>query len=1149
MAHADFVHLRVHTAYSLSQGAIRVAALAALCRKDGMPAVAVTDTGNLFGAVEVSRRCADAGVQPIIGCELGLATEDGPAARDRPQAPDRIVLLAQNETGYRNLIALSSAGFLASDTPEPQVDRALLARKSEGLIALSGGASGPVGRLLAAGQQDAARRRLDELAEIFPGRLYVEIQRHGLAEEAAVESGLLALAYETGLPLVATNDAFFPTADMHEAHDALLCIAHGAYVSQRDRPRVSPEHHFKTAAAMRALFRDLPEACDNTLTIARRCAFGVEAREPLLPTLPGLAATGGDAASKLRADAAAGLDKRLAGSRVDAAPYRERLAYELDVIVDMGFAGYFLIVADFVQWAKRQDIAVGPGRGSGAGSVAAWALQITDLDPLRFGLLFERFLNPDRVSMPDFDIDFCQERRDEVIRYVQSEYGRDRVAQIIALGKLQARAVVRDVGRVLQMPYGQVDRLSKMIPHNPANPVGLEEAIEGEARLREERDGDPEVARLLRIALQLEGLYRHASTHAAGVVIGDRPLDELIPLYRDPRSDLPVTQFTMNDVERAGLVKFDLLGLKTLTVLQRALALLSARGVEVDLSRLALDDSETYAMLSRGETVGVFQFESPGMRNLLREAGASVFADLVALVALFRPGPMENIPKYVASKHGREDPEFLHDTIVPITRDTYGIIVYQEQVMEIARVFAGYTLGQADLLRRAMGKKIKSEMAAQRESFVAGAVERGVARSRASHVFDLVDKFAGYGFNKAHSAGYALIAYQTAWLKANHPLEFLAASMSLERGNPDKLNVFRGELARLGIPLHPPDINASGVDFTVERDSAGAGAIRYALAAVRNVGAGAMTDIVAERETNGRFVDLFDFAARLDPASLNRRQIENLAHAGAFDSVDPNRRQVAEAAELLLRHAAQVAEDRRSGQSNLFGEAVEDAPTPHLPVVDDWPVAERLSREFPALGFYLSAHPLDEYEDGLAALGVVEAAALAASGASSAALAGVVLAKRERASRGGRAAFLHMSDRSGLFEITVFAECRVESRELLEPGRMLFVETAVQRDEEQMRLTARRVESLDRRAARSGRGFRVFLAEDVDLPTLISVVARERGRGPDHAPLRLVAPFGGGGEVEIALDGAYLASPAARAALKSVPGVREVHDLEGLQKH
>ncbi len=1155
MAHADFIHLRVHTAFSLSQGAIGVADLAALCREYRMPAVAITDTGNLFGAMEFSRRCADAGVQPIIGCDLGLSVDDGRSGRDVTPLPDRLVALAQNETGYRNLIKLSSAGYLDTDAAEPQIDWSTLAAHAEGLIVLTGGAAGPVGRLLADGQRTAARARLSALAEIFPDRLYVEIQRHGLAEETAVEGGMVALAHETGLPLVATNEAFFPTAEMHEAHDALLCIAHGAYVSQPDRPRVSPEHYFKTADLMRALFDDLPEAVDNTLAVARRCAWRVEPRPPLLPTAPKLGERADEAAS-LRRAAQAGLDARLAAQPLDAAvstpereaaavPYYERLRYELDVIIDMGFAGYFLIVADFVQWAKAQGIAVGPGRGSGAGSVVSWALAITDLDPLRFGLLFERFLNPDRVSMPDFDIDFCQERRDEVIRYVQEAYGRGRVAQIIALGKLQARAVVRDVGRVLQMPYGQVDRLSKLIPYNPANPVGLAEAIGAEPRLREARDSDPDVARLMRIALQLEGLYRHASTHAAGVVIGDRQLDALIPLYRDPRSDLPVTQFNMKDVEQAGLVKFDFLGLKTLTVLQRAVALLAERGVAIDLARLPFDDAKTWEMLSRGDTAGVFQFESPGMRNLLREAGANVFEDLVALVALFRPGPMENIPKYVACKHGRERPEFLHETIAPITADTYGVIIYQEQVMQIAQVFAGYTLGQADLLRRAMGKKIKSEMAAQRETFVNGAMARGVDRSRATYVFELVDKFAGYGFNKAHSVGYALIAYQTAWMKANHPVEFLAALMSLDRGNSDKISVFRQELTRLGIELRPPDVNASGVDFTVEYEPGGQGAIRYALAAIKNVGAGAMENVVTERTRNGRFKDLFDFAGRLDPAWLNKRQIENLAKAGAFDSTDPNRRQVTEAAELLLRHASLTSAERVSGQSNLFGETVEDVPTPHLPLVEDWLAFDRLRCEFDALGFYLSAHPLDAYGDSLSRLDVTAFAALEANGASRAKLSGVVLAKRERNARGGRAAFLQMCDQSGFFELGVFAECRIETRELLDPGQMLLVEATVSREDDRVRLNAQRIESLDARAARQCGGFRVFLAEDVALGALRSVIARERGDGPGHARMVLVAPFGEKGEVEIALDGAYLASPAARAALKSVPGVREVHDLAG----
>ncbi|HEX9648883.1 MAG TPA: DNA polymerase III subunit alpha, partial [Alphaproteobacteria bacterium] len=878
--------------------------------------------------------------------------------------------------------------------------------------------------------------------------------------------------------------------------------------------------------------------------------FMVAARPPLLPASPKVA-PGQSEAEALREIAEAGLEDRLARhvlrpgadetARAAAAkPYRERLAYELGVISEMGFAGYFLIVADFIQWAKAQGIPVGPGRGSGAGSVAAWALKITDLDPLRFGLLFERFLNPARISMPDFDIDFCQDRRDEVIHYVQREYGHDRVAQIITFGKLQARAVLRDVGRVLQMPYGRVDKLCKLVPYNPANPVGLQEAIDGEPRLREARDSEPEVARLLRIALQLEGLYRHASTHAAGVVIGDRPLVELVPLYRDPRSDMPVTQFNMKYVELAGLVKFDFLGLKTLTVLDRAVRLLAKRGIELDLGDLPLDDAATYDMMSRGETVGVFQLEGSGMRNLLRDARVDNIEDIIALVALYRPGPMENIPKYVGCKHGREEPEFLHETITPVTRDTYGVIIYQEQVMKIAQVFAGYDLGHADILRRAMGKKIRSEMAAQRQSFIDGAMARGVERARASYVFDLVDKFAGYGFNKAHSAGYALIAYQTAYLKANHPVEFLAASMSLDRGNTDKLNTFRQELARLGIPLLRPDINRSGGDFEVEPGEAGAGAIRYALAAIRNVGAGAVAQIVAERARGGRFKDLFEFARRVDAGALNKRQLENLAKAGAFDSLDPNRAQMVAAADLLLRYAAAAKEARGSGQKSLFADQVDDSATPALPAVADWPMVDKLHAEFDALGFYLSAHPLDAYGNSLEQLGIAGYLALVESGAGTGRIAGVVLGKQERSSQRGRYAHVQMSDQSGLFELTVFAEQLASARDLIEPGRMLMVDVGIQRDGEVVRLTASRVRSLDDSAARHAAGFRVFLSAEVSLAALQSVVARERtGAGR----LALVVPFNGAGEVEIELGGGFAVSPAARAALKAVPGVIDVHDL------
>src|SRR4051812_39887942 len=919
---ADFVHLRVHSAYSLSAGAIKVKELVQLCRAEAMPAVAITDSGNLFGALEFAIACAEAGIQPIIGCELALTSSEprfGPRQGNGGLAElDRLVLLVQSEAGYRNLMAPSSRAYLDSGAgAEPAVALADLAATSEGLLCLTGGAGGPVGRLLAEGQSEAAEAILVALKQAFPERLYIELQRHGLPQEARSEAGLIDLAYAHDLPLVATNDAHFPDREFHEAHDALLCIAQGRAVADDDRKRLPPEHFFPPPEEMRELFADLPEACDTTLVIARRCAFIPQPRKPILPAFPLPDATSEESA--LGEAARAGLEARLQAAPVsDEKPYHERLEFELDMIVKTGFAGYFLIVADFIQWAKRQGIPVGPGRGSGAGSVVAWALTITDLDPLRFGLLFERFLNPERVSMPDFDVDFCQDRRDEVIRYVQQKYGRDRVAQIITFGKLQARAVLRDVGRVLGMPYGQVDRLSKLVPYNPAHPVTLEKAIAAEPQLQQQRHSDESVARLIEIALRLEGLYRHASTHAAGVVIGDRPLRELVPLYRDPRSDMPVTQFNMKWVELAGLVKFDFLGLKTLTVLARCLDLLAARGIDLDLANLPFDDRPAYELLARGDTVGVFQVEGAGVRDMLKKLRPDRFEDIIAVVSLYRPGPMENIPRYIAVKHGEEKPDYLHPALEEILKETHGIMIYQEQVMQIAQVLAGYTLGGADLLRRAMGKKIQSEMDAQRKTFVEGAVARGVAPGKAEQIFDQMAKFAGYGFNKSHAAAYALVAYQTAYLKANYPVEFLAASMTLDLGNTDKLNHFRQELGRLGIALLPPDINRSDVEFAVEQDAkTGQPAIRYALAAVKGVGAQAMRDIVSERAGRGPFKDLFDFARRLDAKSFNRRQFENLVKAGAFESLNPNRAQSFAAADLLLREASRTAEERQDGQHTL----------------------------------------------------------------------------------------------------------------------------------------------------------------------------------------------------------------------------------------
>ncbi len=721
MPHADFVHLRVRSAYSLSEGAIKIGELVALCRDAAMPAVAVTDRGNLFGALEFSEACRMGGVQPIIGCDLAIGTRD--AEDERARRPDWLGLLVQNETGYGNLMALTSRAFLAGESGGlPLVTPDELAARADGLIALTGGPAGAVGRHLLAGQARAAHDALASLAAVFPGRLYVELMRHEMEDEARIEAGLIDLAYALDLPLVATNDAHFATPDMFEAHDALLCIADGSHIDDENRRRLTPQHCFRPADEMRALFADLPEAVDNTLVIARRCAYMAPARDPILPAFD--VGEGGSEADALRTAARAGLEARLENAvftpemddaaRAEAAtPYRERLEHELEIIISMKFPGYFLIVAEFIKWAKAQGIPVGPGRGSGAGSVVAWALTITDLDPLRFGLLFERFLNPERVSMPDFDIDFCQERRDDVIEHVCDKYGVDRVAQIITFGKLQARAALRDVGRVLGMPYGQVDRICKLVPYNPANPVSLGQAIDGEPRLQAMRAEEPIVDRLMTIALKLEGLYRHASTHAAGVVIGDQPLETLVPLYRDPRSEMPVTQFSMKYAELAGLVKFDFLGLKTLTVLENAVALVRDTGDIPDLLDLPLDDAKTFEMLGEGATVGVFQLESAGMRDALRSMKPDAFEDIIALVALYRPGPMDNIPKYIACKHGVEEPDYLHPSLRGILEETFGVIIYQEQVMQIAKVLAGYSLGSADLLRRAMGKKIKAEMDAQ----------------------------------------------------------------------------------------------------------------------------------------------------------------------------------------------------------------------------------------------------------------------------------------------------------------------------------------------------------------------------------------------------------------------------------------------------
>ena len=1151
MSHADFVHLRVRTTYSLLEGAIRLDELVETCRAWRMPACAVADRGNMFGALAFSEACSEAGVQPILGCDLAIGTRaDQPGQQDR--AVSWLLLLAQDETGYRNLTALTSDAFILDGAGgQPLVTLDELSARSEGLLALTGGPAGPVGRLLVDGQLKAAHALLERFGAMFPGRLYVELMRHGLPEEEQIEAHLIALADELDLPLVATNDAYFLRAETYEAHDALLCVAQNSHVEDENRHRLTPQHCFRPADEMRVLFADLPDAVDNSVAIARRCAVMAPTREPILPRF----ATADDAseADALRAEAEEGLQSRLAAQvyRADmddaareavAAPYRERLDYELGVIIDMQFAGYFLIVADIVRWARGEGIPVGPGRGSGAGSVVAWSLTITDLDPLRFGLLFERFLNPERVSMPDFDIDFCPERRDEVIDYVCRRYGKDRVAQIITFGKLQARAVLRDVGRVLGLGYNRVDRLCKLVPYNPANPVTLQQALDTEPRLAAERDGDPAVARLIEISLQLEGLYRHASTHAAGIVIGDRPLSELVPLYRDPRSEMPATQFSMKYAEMSGLVKFDLLGLKTLTVLDHATAILREAGVEIDLAAIPLDDKATYALLGSSAATGVFQLESAGMRDALRSLKPDSIEDIIALVALYRPGPMDNIPRYIACKHGREKPDYLHPMLTGILDETFGVIIYQEQVMEIAKVLAGYSLGGADLLRRAMGKKIKSEMDAQRETFVKGALANDVARADASRIFDLVAKFAGYGFNKSHAAAYALVAYQTAYLKANHPVEFLAASMSLEINNTDRLELFRRELERLDIPLLPPDINASKATFSVERQGDGSKAIRYALGAIRNVGVQAMTALAEERAANGPFRDPFDLAGRVDPHQINRRQIENLAKAGAFDGLSPNRRQIAEGAEVLLAHSSQAKLSR--SQASLFdGADASLAPRPSLPEQADWDQNERLAAEHEAVGFYLSAHPLDSYGDALKGLSVTPSAQVAqqlATGVTRFRLAGVVLSVRERGPGSKRYAFIQLSDPSGSFEVAAFRETYGDGRGVLEPGRAVLVTAQARKEGEDVKLSAQSFDDLDARLARNLTGLEVFVSDPGALEPLGALLA---GRREGSGRIALFVETGDAETVEIELPTAYALSPSLGGEIGALGGVSAVREL------
>jgi DNA polymerase-3 subunit alpha len=1136
-----FVHLHVHSSYSLLEGALTIGRLAELAKADRQPALALTDTDNMFGALEFSDKLSGSGIQPIIGCALSVDFGDQEAPRHPGHVikHPRVVLLAANEDGYRNLMRLTSRAFL--ETPSGEAAHVKLAALEglQGLIALTGGPSGPLDMALAGGQRELAAARCGKLAALFGDRLYVELQRHGMPEEKQIEPALLELAYAQALPLVATNEPFYARREDFEAHDALICIAEGRIIAESERRQLSPEHYFKSRAEMATLFADLPEALAATVEIAMRCSYRPKKRNPILPRFTAPDGSAVDEAAELRRQAEEGLERRIetlglaSGLTID--DYRTRLSFELDVIEKMKYPGYFLIVSDFIKWAKSKGIPVGPGRGSGAGSLVAYALTITDLDPIRFGLLFERFLNPERVSMPDFDIDFCQDRRGEVIRYVQERYGGDQVGQIITFGTLQARGVLRDVGRVLEMPYGQVDKLCKLVPMNPAAPVTLARAIDEEPRLQAARDAEPVVRRAFDIAKKLEGLHRHASTHAAGIVIGDRPLAELVPMYRDPKSDLPVTQFNMKWVEQAGLVKFDFLGLKTLSVLQTAVTLLKQRGIELDLLNIPLDDAKSYQMLARGETVGVFQVEGQGMRRALMDMQPDRFEDIIALVALYRPGPMANIPTYCARKHGKEQPEYIHPKLEPVLRETFGVIVYQEQVMEAARRLSGYSLGDADLLRRAMGKKIRSEMEAQRARFVSGAIKDGVEKGQAEAIFELLAKFADYGFNKSHAAAYALVAYQTAYMKANYPVEFLAASMTYEMANTDKLSEFRAEAQRLGIKVEAPSVSRSGVQFEVEN-----GTIHYALAALKGVGTQAVEAIV-EARADRVFRDITDFAGRINPRAINKRVLESLAAAGAFDALEPNRARVHAGVDAILAAAQRRHEDAEMGQSELFGGASVREQIP-LPAAQAWLPAERLQREFDAIGFFLSGHPLDDYAAILERLKVQRWTSFCNSvkqGATAGRVAGTVVSRAERRTKtGNKMGILEFSDPSGHYEAVIFQEGLQHYRDLLEPGKAVLLTLSAEAQGEDVRARIQTVEPLDTAAEKMQKGLRVFLNSNQPIE---SVAKRLEPKGDGE--ITMVLMLDKDTDVEVKLPGRYKVSPQIAGAIKAVPGVVQVEAL------
>lgn len=1156
MSAPQFVHLRVHTAYSLSEGAMLVPKLIHKLHDQGVPAIAVTDTANMFGGKAFSKYASDEGVKPILGCQFYLRNPDADdvlKAKGRIIEPDKIVLLVMNENGYQNIMKLMKRSYL--DNPKQgekaQLKMSDLEELNGGLIALTAGVEGQIGRLLLENRKAEAEEVVVKLREIFADRLYMEISRIGLETEQKTEDDFIDFAYKYNIPLVATNEAFFFDADMYEAHDALICIAAGEYVANDDRKKYSPNNRLRSAEEMVELFKDLPEAVQSTVNIAARCNYLSQKVDPLLPIFE--CPEGKTQDEFITEQAYKGLKQRMEAqvyndsqtpeerAEIDKR-YYERLDYELSVIKKMGFPGYFLIVSDFIQWSKAHGVPVGPGRGSGAGSIVAWSLKITDLDPLKLDLLFERFLNPERVNMPDFDVDFCQENRYKTIEYVQKKYGFDHVAQIITYGKLQAKNVIRDVARVLQMPYAQADRISKMIPPGVQgkNPT-LQESLDQVPELEQMRQEDPQINKLFDIGMKLEGLYRQSGMHAAGVVIGDRPLDQLVPLYKDPKADMPVTQYDMKFVEETGLIKFDFLGLKTLTVIKKAVDWVKkVHKIDLDIDNIPLDDKLTYEMLQRGDTSAVFQFESPGMKDVHKQIKPDRFEDLIAIVSLYRPGPMDNIPTYIKRKHGEEEITYLHPDLAPILDETYGIMVYQEQVMKIAQALGGYTMGGADKLRKVMGKKMRDEIPKQRKMFTEGAVAKGIDEGTATKIFDQMEKFASYGFNKSHAAAYSLVSYQTAYLKAHYPVEFMCAVMSLDMTNVDKLLLYKEECKKMGFKVLPPDINKSDADFDVED-----GNIRYALAAIKSVGAANMEAIAAERHAHGPYKDISDFIHRIDAKQINRRQLEQLIKAGAFDCLDKNRGKLFANIETIVQHISAATELKTSSQSSLFGDQELQAKV-KLAEKPDWPELEKLKLEAEAIGFYLSAHPLDSYSRGMERLGVKKCnevfQGIRTGDTIRAKLAGCVNSFQKRISKNGnKYAFLEISDGSSNFEGLLFSEGLIRFEETIKSGLPLLVSVTIdkQNEEGNPRVMINSVETLDKAIADVANGLEISLNDTSAVPKLKEILGKDRnGKNKIY-----IKPDNDNWDIRIELSGGFALQGDVLSQIRGLAGVTTVKEI------